>query len=318
MDTHKPPTRPESPLFRYPAALPDAAEKIKSGVPQYPRYTTFTDQPLLNRYHYILDKTKQAPGGEFVTGDCQRNPVRIRNSRLTEHTFAVHRIAPHIIPPSSQAAIDSCFAIKKWIEGESDDDREDDSGSTSVASDSRISATKAVRSVYELTNHSKPVAHGVDSSMVPWEVAEAVYGPFSRSNDYASGAGPSAIEFPSHGIMEDVRMEEVNCDDRFEDEVMVYYHAALSSSVYDPALDTMSPPPKNSHTLAPASVERDLEYHFKDMGFVEVFAKPRAQETLNTKEEIRKGCPRVTTVMERKVGIVVSPQTGYGRTIYSP
>jgi len=318
MDTHNPPTRPGSPPFHYPAALPDTTDKIKSDVPRHPHYAPLTDQPLLNRYHYILDNTKQAPGGEFVTGDCWRVPVRIRNSRLTEHTFAVHRITPRMISPSSQAAIDSCFAIKRWIEGESDDDREDDGGSTSVASDSRISATEAARSVYELTNHSKPVARGVDSSMVPWEVAEAVYGPFSPSNDYASEAGPSAIKFPSHGIMEDVRMEEVNCDDRFEDEIMVYYHAALSSSVYDLALDITSPPPKSSHTLAPAPVERDLEYHTKDMGFVEVFAKSRAQESLNAEKEIRKGCPRVTMAMGRKVGVVIPSQTGYGRTIYSP
>jgi len=316
MDTHKSPTRPESPPFHYPAALPDATEKIKSGVPQYPRYTTLTDQPLLNRYHYILDNTKQAPGGEFVTGDCQQIPVRIRNSRLTEHTFAVHRLTPHVIPPSSQAAVDSCFAIKRWIEGESDDDREDDSESTSVASNSGISVTKAASSVCELTNHSKPVSRGIDSSTVPWKVAEAVYGPFLRSNDYASEAGPSATEFPSHGIMEDVRMEEVDRDDRFEDEVMVYYHAALSSSVCDSAFDTTLPPP-SSHTPTSAPLERDLEYHFKNMGFAEVFAKQRAREILGVEKGIGGSCPRVAMAVGKKVG-VVPPQTGYGRTIYSP
>ena len=139
----------------------------------------------------------------------------------------VHKTRPHPVLPPSQAAVDASVAIKRWIEeGDGEDDYEGDSEAASTTSSSRNSVTTAASSLYEPPLYPKPVSAGADPPMLSHKVAEAIYGPFPQSNDYASQAGPSA---PHQEIAQDVEMGDFNGG--FEDEVMIYYHAAISSSL---------------------------------------------------------------------------------------
>ena len=133
-------------------------------------------------------------------------------------------------------------------------------------------------------------------------MAEAIYGPFSRSNDYASQAGPST---PPQDVIQDVEMEDFN--DMFDDDVMVYYHAALSSSGSEPVFDITRPTSDHSQIPPPGSIE-----------LAEMFAKASAQKALNVGKSARKGCSKVVPKVGKKAGTAFPLQTGCGRTIYSP
>ena len=138
-----------------------------------------------------------------------------------------HETIPHLSPPSNQGPTDASVAIMRWIEGESDDD-----------SLCEPSSERSLR--------HKPV----DLSTIPSKVAEALYGPFTQSNDYANPTGPSA---PNQEIAHDVEMEDSN--NSFEDEVMIYYRAAIPSLGPNPVFDTTFSTPGSSHTPPPGSVK---------------------------------------------------------------
>ena len=243
MDARNQAPRPRNTPYSRPTPLSDTTRGMKCGVSKHSRSTVPIKQSLLQRYHYILDDTRQTRGGEFV-----HSPVV--DPRSSNRLFVVRKATPHLVPASSQTTVSSSSAIKRWIEGEDEDGHEGDNKTMST-SGSRSS--------------SKPVTSGVGPPMISREVAEAVYGPFPRCNDYASGAGPSPLshEITADVQMEDVQMEEFN--DSFEDDVMVYYHAALSSSGHDPVFDTTSP--------SSGPIECDLEYYDENMEFVELFAR---------------------------------------------
>jgi len=216
---------------------------------------------------------------------------------------------PHLARTSSQATIDGSPALKKWIgEGESDDDHESDNETASTTSGSRSSATTIASSLYEQSTYPKPVTRGAGHSSVPWE-AEAFYGPFSRSNDYASYAEPSALP---QGLTQDVEMEDPG--DRLNDEVMIHYHAASGSN---PVFDITPSTFNNSHILPQDSIEFDPECHVTNAeGFAEIFARMGAQE-MKVEKGFRKGCSKVASKAGRKPGVASPQQSGTGRTIYS-
>jgi len=220
---------------------------------------------------------------------------------------------PHLARTSSQATIDGSPALKKWIgEGESDDDRESDNETASTTSGSRSSATTIASLRYGPSPHPKPVTRGAGRSSVPWE-AEALYGPFSRSNDYASYAEPSALP---QELTRDVEMEDPG--DKFNDEVMIHYRAALSSSGFDPDSDITPSTFNNSHMLPQDSIKFDPECHVANTeGFAEIFARMRAQE-MKVEKGFRKGCSKVASKAGKKPGVASPQQSGSGRTIYSP
>jgi len=233
---------------------------------------------------------------------------------ILNRSLVVHGSMSHLAQTSSQATIDVSSILKEWIwEGESDSDHESDNETASTTSGSRSPATTAASSFHEPPRHTKPIAHGVDHSMVSREVAEAFYGPFSRSNDYASHAEPSALP---QEITQDVEMEDP--DDRFNSDVMVFYHAATSSSEFDQVFDLAPSKSDHSHTLPPDSIY-DPGCHVTDTEeFVEVFAKMRAQGMMDVEGGVRKVCSKVASKVGRKPGVAFPHQSGSGRTIYSP
>ena len=68
------------------------------------------------------------------------------------------------------------------------------------------------------------MAPGVGSPVVDRVVAEALYGPFSRSNDYATPTEPLTLSQETTEVIEIEDSEE-----KFED-VLVYYRAAIKSN----------------------------------------------------------------------------------------
>ena len=181
------------------------------------------------------------------------------------------------VQPSSQAAIDASPEIMKWIgDGETDDENEGENETASTISGSKNSATTAFNPFYNPSLHFRPVEPGVDSSMISQEVAEAIYGPFARSNDYA---GPSALPQVNS---DEVRMD---LDDRFDDDVMIYYHAALLSTGTDPDFDTV--PTAYTQMPPPTPIEFDLDYNVLQMeDLAEAFAMARARGTLEVEDDL--------------------------------
>jgi len=218
----------------------------------------------------------------------------------------------HLTRTLSQVTIGASLGLKKWIgEGESDDDRESDNETASTTSGSRSSATTTASSLYEQSPHPKPVTRGAGHPIVPWE-AEALYGPFSRSNDYASHAEPSALP---QELTRDVEMEDPG--DRFNNEVMIHYHAAVSSSRFVPVFDITPSTFNHSHMPPRDSIEFDPECHVTNTeGFAEIFARMRGQE-MKVEKGFRKGCSKVASKAGRKPGVASPQQSGSGRTIYS-
>ena len=137
--------------------------------------------------------------------------------------------------------------IRKWLETAPSDDDEDDNETVSTTSGSRLSSAKRTALLHRPPPHPKPVAPEVYHLTKSHE-AEALYGPFSRSNDYESQDGPS--DSPQD-ITQDAEMGDSK--NRFKDEVMIYYNAALSSAGSDPIFDTCVPEP-GSEKIARVSV----------------------------------------------------------------
>lgn len=66
MDAHNSATLPTNSLSRHPATLTNAWKTIKPRAPQDSCSTISIDQPLFDRYHYILDNAKQGHEGMFA------------------------------------------------------------------------------------------------------------------------------------------------------------------------------------------------------------------------------------------------------------
>ena len=231
---------------------------------------------------------------------------------ILNRSLVVHGPTSHLAQTSSQAAIDASSTLKEWIvEGESDDDHESDNETASTTSGSRDSATTRTSSLYEPSPHPKPVTRRTGHSSVSWE-AEALYGPFSRSNDYASHTEP--LNLPQE-LTQDVEMEDP--DDRFNNEVMIHYHAAISSSGFDPIFDITPSTSNSSHMLLQDSIEFDPEFHVTNTeGFAEIFAGVGTQG-MNVEKGFRKGCSKAASKAGRKPGVALPQRSGSGRTIYS-
>lgn len=164
-------------------------------------------------------------------------------------------------------------------------------------------------SIHGTTGHPEPVAIEIDSVMDPLDVAEVFLGPPPYLNDYANPmTGPFIIENTSHKSTEDVEMTEAG--DRFEEDVMLYYHAAIASSGYDLTLDMES-----LSEIAPMSTSGSDEYGLEDYSasldeeFVEAFAKARTRDLESL--QLKMGAGRHTKNF-------YPPQVGYKRSIYEP
>ena len=188
---------------------------------------------------------------------------------------------PHSVQPLGKAAIEASPILKKWLETaqDDDDDDDDDNETASKTSGSRRSAAKKTALLHGNPPHPEPIAPRVYPSIQFCE-AEALYGPFSRSNDYASQDGPS--DSP-RDITQDAEMEDPN--NRFNDEVLIYYCAALSSPGSDPTFDIVQPTSDSSLVPEPGSEE-----------FAGISA--RALEALNVDENAREGWFEVTPEVE--------------------
>ena len=243
MDTRKPRIYARNTPLCHSTTLPDTTGATKADIPRCSGSTIPSDQPLLKRYRHILEKTKQGPEGKLVHSPVVASHRPLQGYVILRYIFAVYETMPHLAPPLSQAPIDTSLAIKMWIEGESDYDHEGNSQTTSKTSSIRYPETTATNPLY-------PVAPGVYPPMTDLEVAEALYGPFSRPNDYASQV--DTLSAPLQDTTQDVEMED--SDDKFENEVMIYYHAAIASSGSDTIFDATFPTFKNSHVSPPDSV----------------------------------------------------------------
>lgn len=274
MDPQTPVIRLTNPQARHAATLCNATEPFKASSSLHSR-----DQPLLRRYGYIFDGIKQGNGADGT--------------------------ATHLMPPS----VDACSASKNWMGGESDDDRDYDNESTTTSSSS--SATTEATSVHEPTPLPKQVTHGVTSSTTSTNVAQAVGGPFPRSSDHEGPPGVLTSQVPISMATPDVEMEEAG--DEFEDDVMVYYRAALSPSGRDEAFD-FTPLSQSSHVPAPGSKEYEEYFESLEKQFAGVLANAGPRKISSRQEvEVNPGFTEVPSIIG-----TVPPQIGYGRTIYNP
>lgn len=156
-------------------------------------------------------------------------PAKVFDSLFLQPTF----LAPKNTSASHycQAAVEAYSATGIWPIGLCNDGRDRDSKSTSTKSGPRSPAKIAATSVYETATDPKPA--GLDASTradLQTITCQGIHTSSLHCRGFGHLEESSTSEHLSHKIKEDAEME--GTDDNFDEDVMIYYNAAISSDRY--------------------------------------------------------------------------------------